>query len=188
MKHRTLTFIALCFSGLVAGLYFLKTSLNIPSRETGQSLPLPTPKVSPFELLETNSPPLEANPKSTPFSPPATASPAFTIDDMAKPPGPYDIAVPSGARVPAVLMDRRGPDYSPETAAIMNAIIEEFAAKIDEAKRANRNEDEAWEEAREVADNLYRQFFGFEAFNEATLEAAGEAYEESSAQNPPSAR
>jgi hypothetical protein len=85
-------------------------------------------------------------------------------------------------------MDGGGPDDSEETRNIMNGIIEEFAVKIQEAKQANRKMDEAWEEAREAADDRYRQFFGFEAFNAATLEAAGEAYEESSAEKPPPAR
>jgi len=188
MKRVIFTLAALCFIGLIAAIYFWTTSQRTPSHEKGQIPPTAHSKKSPSDFPQPSSPPLEAQPKPNPFSPPAPASPAFTIDDMAKPPGPADIAVPRGARVPAVLMDGGGPDDSPETAAIMNAIIEEFAAKIDEAKRSNRNEEEAWEEAREMADDRYRQFFGFEAFNEATLEAAGEAYEESSAQNPPPVR
>jgi hypothetical protein len=188
MKRAIFTLAALCILGLIVGFYICPPKKKNPFREKGQSPPTTHSKKSVSDFPQPTSPPLEAQPKPTPFSPPAPASPAFTIDDMAKPPGPTDIAVPRGARVPAVLMDGGGPDDSPETAAIINVIIEEFAAKIDEAKLANRNEEEAWEEAREVADDRYRQFFGFEAFNEATLEAAGEAYEESSAQNPPPVR
>jgi len=187
MKCATLTLTTLCILGVIVVFFFGTTSPKNPSHEKSLSLPKTNPKTASTDLAQTNTRSLEAKPKSPSFPPPAPVSPAFTVDDMANPPGPADIAVPSGARVPAVLMNGGGPDDSPETAAIMNDIIEEFAAKIDEAKQANRNEEEAWEEAREAADDRYRQFFGFEAFNEATLKAAGEAYEESSAQNPPPA-
>lgn len=80
--------------------------------------------------------------------------------------------------MPAILMDEGSPDDSAETQNIMAGIIAEFSERIQKAKQTNRNMEEAWEEAREAADERYRQFFGFEAFNEATLEAAGEAAEE----------
>ena len=89
-----------------------------------------------------------------------------------------DIVVPHGARVPAVLMDAGSPDDSPEVRNIMDGIAEEFAETIREAKRKNLDMQEAWEEARDTADARYRFFFGFDAFNAATLETAGEAADE----------
>ena len=124
--------------------------------------------------------------------PPAQPAPLNQPDFEVSTVGPAirtsDIVVPPGVQVPAVLMDGGGPDDSAETQAIMNGIIEEFAEKIQEAKRTNRNTEEAWEEARQAADDRYRQFFGFEAFNATTLEAAGEAYQESNSTLAPPIR
>jgi len=188
MKRAILTLTVLCILGLIAGIYFLMNPPKTSFREKGQDPPTTNSKKSLSDFPQPSSALLEAKPKSPPLSPIVFVSPDFAVDDMAQTHGSADIPVPNGARVPAVLLDRGGPVDSPETAAIMNTIIEDFAAKIEEAKRANRNEEVAWEEAREMADDQYKQFFGFEAFNEATLEAAGEAYEESSRQNPIPAR
>ena len=135
--------------------------------------------------------PVPPNPPEKPLSPaqPATVNqPDFEVSTVGPAIRTSDIVVPPGVQVPAVLMDGGGPDDSAETQAIMNGIIEEFAEKIQEAKRTNRNTEEAWEEARQAADDRYRQFFGFDAFNTATLEAAGEAYEESNSTLAPVVR
>jgi hypothetical protein len=170
----------------VAFYFLLKTS-QLPQKEE-QFIPPPIIQKAPHNLSLQSSANLETPTATVASEERPQESISIENDSTRSTPATTDIVVPSGARVPAVLMDGGGPNDSPETAAIINVIIEEFAAKIDEAKRVNRNEEEAWEEAREVADDRYRQFFGFEAFNEATLEAAGEAYEESSAENLPPVR
>ena len=174
---------------LIGGFYLWSTSLEsphpIPLPAPSKSNPLPPPpdwpQITPAPWVAPQSP-------STATPPHAPVSTGFAVDSNASKPSPQDIPVPFGAQVPAVLMDGGGPDDSPETADIMNSILEEFAEKITAAKLANRNEHEAWEEAREAADDRYRQFFGFEAFNEATRETAGEAFDESSAQQQPPSR
>jgi hypothetical protein len=187
MKQITLTGIiaALGVAGVTI-IYFLepratsvslsKITTSAPSEKKHSSRPAQdfSSNITPSEKP---TPPLLAQP--TP-----TDQPVFEVSTPTQVVRASDIIVPHGARVPAVLMDGGGPDDSPETQAIMNGMIEEFAEKIQEAKRTNRNMDEAWEEAREAADDRYRQFFGFEAFNAATLEAAGDAYEEATAATP----
>ena len=135
--------------------------------------------------------PVPPNHPEKPLSPAQPApvnQPAFEVSTVGPAIRTSDIVVPPGVQVPAVLMDGGGPDDSAETQDIMNGIVEEFAEKIQEAKRTNRNMEEAWEEAREEADDRYRQFFGFEAFNAATIESAGEAYEESNSTLTPAVR
>lgn len=118
----------------------------------------------------------------------AVDSHSFSVEQSSKATGEGtgDIVVPIGSRVPAALMDGGSSEDSLETKAIINAIIEEFTSKINDARKANANPNQAWEEARSVADERYQQFFGFEAYNAATLETAGEAYEEATLQPPPS--
>ena len=137
--------------------------------------------------------PVPPNPPEKPTPPPPAQpapvnQPAFEVSTVGPAIRSSDIVVPPGVQVPAVLMDGGGPDDSAETQDIMNGIVEEFAEKILEAKRTKRNMEEAWEEARQAADDRYRQFFGFDAFNTATLEAAGEGYEESNSTLAPAIR
>ena len=135
--------------------------------------------------------PVPPNHPEKPLSPAQPApvnQPAFEVSTVGPAIRKSDIVVPPGVQVPAVLMDGGGPDDSAETQDIMNGIVEEFAEKILEAKRTKRNMEEAWEEARQAADDRYRQFFGFEAFNAATIESAGEAYEESNSALTPAVR
>jgi len=187
MKQITLTGIiaALGVAG-VAIIYFLEpraTSVSLSKITT--SAPSGKKHSSrPAQEFPSNIPPSEKPTAPRLAQPTPTNQPVFEVSTPTQVVRASDIIVPHGARVPAVLMDGGGPDDSPETQAIMNGMIEEFAEKIQEAKRTNRNMDEAWEEAREAADDRYRQFFGFEAFNAATLEAAGDAYEEATAATP----
>lgn len=187
MKQKTIAlFLTACAALAITFFFFLKTS-PLPQKEE-KFTPPPIAQQAPHNLSLQSSANLEipTTPAASEERPKESIS--FEIDSTRSAPTTTDILVPPGARVPAVLMDGGGPDDSEETRNIMNSIIEEFAAKIQEAKQANRNMDEAWEEAREAADDRYRQFFGFEAFNAATLEAAGEAYEESTSLPPASER
>jgi hypothetical protein len=178
MKHKSIGFGLTIFATIGLVFYvFLKIS-PLPQKEKKTE----SPQVAQNGL---QNPSLQSS--ATFKRPPATDislikpedSGSFEVDTTRSAHAATDIVVPPGARVPAVLMDAGAPDDSEETRNIMTGIIEEFAAKIQEAKQANRNMEEAWEQARAAADDSYRQFFGFEAYNAASLEAAGEAYEES---------
>ena len=153
--------------------------LNEKKQSSPRSFDFPSPV--PPNAPEKRTPPPPAQPATV-------NQPDFEVSTVGPAIRTSDIVVPPGVQVPAVLMDGGGPDDSAETQAIMNGIIEEFAEKIQEAKRTNRNTEEAWEEARQAADDRYRQFFGFEAFNATTLEAAGEAYQESNSTLAPPIR
>ena len=187
----TLIFAALAVAG-VAFFYSLQSpSASAPISRYAASV-LNEKKYAPPLALDFLSP-VPPNPPEKPTPPPPAQpapvnQPAFEVSTVGPAIRKSDIVVPPGVQVPAVLMDGGGPDDSAETQDIMNGIVEEFAEKIQEAKRTNRNMEEAWEEAREEADDRYRQFFGFEAFNAATIESAGEAYEESNSTLTPAVR
>ena len=187
MKCSRLSLLVLLLVGIVVAIYFLTKSPNINAPQLATTIHSSVTDKTPQDFPRESSRMLEDKRQVPSLLSSATDAPDFVVDFTANKPAANDIAVPNGARVPAVLMDGGGPDDSPETKAIINAIIEEFAEKIKEAQKANRNAEEAWEEARETADERYRQFFGFEAFNAASLQAAGEAYEEATAQSPPTA-
>jgi hypothetical protein len=187
----TSIFAAFTIVGLAFFYAFQSPATSAPISKNATSV-LSEKKYAPHLALDSPSP-VPPNPpnKPTPPSPapPATANqPAFEVSTIGPAIRTSDIVVPAGVQVPAVLMDGGGPDDSAETQDIMNGIVEEFADKIQEAKRTNRNMEEAWEEAREEANDRYRQFFGFEALNAATIESAGEAYEESNSTLAPAAR
>jgi hypothetical protein len=80
-------------------------------------------------------------------------------------------------------MDAGSPQDGVPINSIISGIIDEFVETINEAKRTNQNMQEAWEEARQTADERYRLFFGDDAYNGATLEAAIEANEEAASTN-----
>lgn len=118
--------------------------------------------------------------KSSPTAEAASAEPKLR-------PG-LELEVPIGAKVPAALMDAGGQDDGPEIREILDSITNEFIAAMDHARQAGRNLEEAWDEARHVADEKYKLFFGQDAFNEATLEAAVEALEDGTSQPAPTAQ
>lgn len=178
MKHKSIRFGLTTFATIGLVFYvFLKISPMPQKEKKTESPPVAQDGLQNAPLLSSET--FEKPPDSAPSVIRPEDSSSFEVDTTRSAHAATDIVVPPGARVPAVLMDAGAPDDSEETRNIMNGIIEEFAAKIQEAKQANRNMEEAWEEARAAADDSYRQFFGFEAYNAASLEAAGEAYEES---------
>ena len=95
-----------------------------------------------------------------------------------------DLEVPVGAKVPAALMDAGGKDDGPEIREVLDAITNEFIAAIEHSRQAGRDPEMAWDEALRVADEKYKLFFGQEAYNEATMEAAVEGIEEKEALPP----
>lgn len=182
MKCKTIgvIFTALCMASVAFYFFLQPHTTETPGHKsttpvtTGAKLPHPPASLNPS---------FSKNPTPIPTRSEPSSESAFEVSDAVSSARASDIVVPPGARVPAALMDGGGPDDSEETRNIMNGIIEEFAQKIEQARLEKRNPNEAWEEAREAADDRYRQFFGFEAFNEATLESAGEAAEESASLN-----
>lgn len=187
----TLIFAAFAVAG-VAFFYSLQSPATSPPITQNATSVLNEKKYAPPLALDFPFP-VPPNPPEKPTPPPLAQptpvnQPAFEVSTVGPAIRTSDIVVPPGVQVPAVLMDGGGPDDSAETQDIMNGIVEEFAEKIIEAKRTNRNTEVAWEEARQAADDRYRQFFGFDAFNTATLEAAGEAYEESNSTLAPVVR
>ena len=187
MKRKTIALFLTVCAALAMAFYFLLKTSQLPQKEE-KIIPPPIAQKAPHNLSLQSSANFESPPTPAASEERPKESIILEVDTTRSTPAATDIVVPPGARVPAALMDGGGPDDSEETRNIMNGIIEEFAVKIQEAKQANRKMDEAWEEAREAADDRYRQFFGFEAFNAATLEAAGEAYEESTSLPPASER
>lgn len=187
MKNKSIAVVFTALTALVLAFSLFLFRDELPQKEE-KIIPPPIAQKAPYNLSLQSSANLETPTATVASEERPKESISLEVDTTRSTPAATDIVVPPGARVPTALMDGGGPDDSEETRNIMNSIIEEFAVKIQEAKQANRNMDEAWEEAREVADDRYRQFFGFEAFNAATLEAAGEAYEESSAKNLPPVR
>ncbi len=187
MKRLRWHLFALVVAGLGLFIYFLiKTPVATEGRD---EIPKPPSRLS-------TAHPRTIEPASIPddrhmgpaHRPAAVDSHSFSVEQSsnATGEGTGDIVVPIGSRVPAALMDGGSSEDSLETKAIINAIIEEFTSKINDARKANANPNQAWEDARSVADERYQQFFGFEAYNAATLETVGEADEEATLQTPPS--
>ena len=96
-----------------------------------------------------------------------------------------DIEVPQNYSIPATLMDAGAPDDSQETKAMMKSIMDDFANSIQVAKNSGQKEVDAWEEARQKADERYRLLFGEDAFKEASLAAAIDAIEENNPARSP---
>jgi hypothetical protein len=187
MKRLRWHLFALVVAGLGLFIYFLiKTPVATESRD---EIPKPPSRLSTAHprTIEPARIPVERH-MGPEHRPVAVDSHSFSVEQSsnATGEGTGDIVVPIGSRVPAALMDGGSSEDSLETKAIINAIIEEFTSKINDARKANANPNQAWEDARSVADERYQQFFGFEAYNAATLETAGEADEEATLQTPPS--
>ena len=187
MKRLRWHLFALVVAGLGLFIYFLiKTPVATESRD---EIPKPPSRLSTAHprTIEPARIPVERH-MGPEHRPVAVDSHSFSVEQSsnATGEGTGDIVVPIGSRVPAALMDGGSSEDSLETKAIINAIIEEFTSKINDARKANANPNQAWEDARSVADERYQQFFGFEAYNAATLETVGEADEEATLQTPPS--
>jgi hypothetical protein len=180
-------------SALISIIFFLETPETPKAslyhdirKKVANATPVPEARASDFPSVDI--PKREPVPLlSTP--PQATNEPLFEVDSANSSLRSSDIVVPHGARVPAVLMDGGAPNDSPQVRQVMDGIVEDFQESLKEAQQTNRNMREAWEEAREAADDRYKFFFGFEAFNAATLETATEALEETkSTPNTPGQR
>ena len=181
--NKKLIFIILAFSVLLFAILFLIQSPSVPDsvKHDGVSLSKERDKAQSYEPAGT---PIPVEPsrvsESTPapVQPEPVQEPTFEVSSEAAPLSAADLVVPPGARVPAILMDAGSPQDGVPINNIISGIIDEFVETINEAKRTNQNMQEAWEEARQTADERYRLFFGDDAYNGATLEAAIEANEE----------
>jgi len=97
-----------------------------------------------------------------------------------------DLAVPYGAAIPAAFLDEGAPGESESEREALKAIKEEFFKSVQQSTKDGMSSTQAWEEARQKSDAMYRSLFGDEPSTEATLEAAREAAEEMEANNVPS--
>lgn len=107
---------------------------------------------------------------------PDVATPA---DGPSVPPGrDLEIAVPTGARVPVVFYDQQ-----PRPAA-QQAFLDRIAAEFSEvvsSPPAGYSQQEVWEAARKIADERYTVLYGFDAFNQISMQAAKEALKDKKA-------
>ena len=97
-----------------------------------------------------------------------------------------DLAVPYGAAIPAAFLDEGAPGESESEREGLKAIKEEFFKSVQKSTKDGISSSQAWEEARQKSDAMYRSLFGDEPSTEASLEAAGEAAEEMEANKVPS--
>jgi hypothetical protein len=97
-----------------------------------------------------------------------------------------DLAVPYGAAIPAVFLDEGAPGESESEKEALSRIKEEFFKSVQRSMKDGVSAKQAWEEACQKSDAMYRSLFGEEPSTEATLEAAREAAEEMEANKVPS--
>jgi hypothetical protein len=97
-----------------------------------------------------------------------------------------DLAVPYGAAIPAAFLDEGAPGESESEREALKTIKEEFFKSVQKSTKDGMSSSQAWEEARQKSDAMYRSLFGDEPSTEASLEAAGEAAEEMEANKVPS--
>jgi len=186
--NKKLIFSILAFIVLAFAILFFLQSPSVPEslKQDGVSLSKERDKAQSYEPGET---PIPVEPSrvsestSAPAQPEPVKEPAFEVSSESAPLTAADLVVPPGARVPAILMDAGSPQDGVPINSIISGIIDEFVETINEAQRTNQNMQEAWEEARQTADERYRLFFGDDAYNGATLEAAIEANEEAATTN-----
>jgi len=186
--NKKLIFSILAFIALAFAILFFLQSPSVPEslKQDGVSLSKERDKAQSYEPGETRmpvEPSRVSESTSAPAQPEPAKEPTFEVSSESAPLTAADLVVPTGARVPAILMDAGSPQDGVPINSIISGIIDEFVETINEAQRTNQNMQEAWEEARQTADERYRLFFGDDAYNGATLEAAIEANEEAASTN-----
>ena len=88
------------------------------------------------------------------------------------------VAVPTGAKVPVVFYDNE-PRPVPQQQAL-DRIATEFSDTVNNPP-AGYSQQEVWEAARKIADERYTVLYGFDAFNQISMQAAKEALKEKKA-------
>ena len=119
-------------------------------------------------------------------SAPATATTPETTEaaaeETATPPAPasrdLNIAVPTGAKVPVVFYDNQARPLPQQQA--LDGIASEFNEIISNPP-PGYTQAEVWEAARKLADERYTVLYGFEAFNQMSMQAAREALKDKKA-------
>jgi len=98
--------------------------------------------------------------------------PAIPAQDTYVPPANLVYEIEAGMRAPVALLPHDKP-MSPQVAGALESIRLDFDREISAAA----DPAEVWDQARERADNAYRKMFGFEAFNQLSMQDAREALE-----------
>lgn len=88
------------------------------------------------------------------------------------------VPVPTGAKVPVVFYDNE-PRPQPQQQAL-DRIATEFSDTVNNPP-AGYSQQEVWEAARKIADERYTVLYGFDAFNQMSMQAAKEALKEKKA-------
>lgn len=88
------------------------------------------------------------------------------------------VPVPTGAKVPVVFYDNE-PRPLPQQQAL-DRIATEFSDTVNNPP-AGYSQQEVWEAARKIADERYTVLYGFDAFNQISMQAAKEALKEKKA-------
>ena len=168
-----------------ASLFFWRENQEIQDATKGHAKSTPATSFSPKPPIYAVKPqavvPSKNISKTEPLESSAASEAASTTAQCRQ---VLDLEVPVGAKVPAALMDAGGKDDGPEIREVLDAITNEFIAAIEHSRQAGRDPEVAWDEALRVADEKYKLFFGQEAYNEATMEAAVEGIEEKEALTP----
>lgn len=107
------------------------------------------------------------------------ASLGIPVRDAYTPPSNIVYEIEAGMRAPVALLPHDQP-MSPQVAAALESIRQDF----DKAVSSTPDPAAVWEEARERADAEYRMFFGFDAFNQKTMQDAREALESKKVSQP----
>jgi hypothetical protein len=121
---------------------------------------------------------------SAPAAPNAEAAAPEATPAAGEPPAPVrstrdlEIPVPTGAKVPVVFYDQE-PRPLPQQQAL-DRIAAEFSDTVSRPP-AGYSQQEVWEAARKIADERYTVLYGFDAFNQISMQAAKEALKEKKA-------
>jgi hypothetical protein len=125
---------------------------------------------------------------SAPAAATTTETTEVAAEETTTPPAPatrdLNIAVPTGAKVPVVFYDNEARPLPQQQA--LDRIATEFSDTVNNPP-AGYSQQEVWEAARKIADERYTVLYGFDAFNQISMQAAKEALKEKKAAAPQAA-
>lgn len=153
----------------------------VPSPASGVDGPVPVPDADPGQPAS----PALSTAGAVPGSPGSTITDVATVaaalgiplQDTYTPPENIVYEIEAGMRAPVALLPHDKP-MSPQVAAALESIRQDF----DKAVSTAPDPAAAWEDARKRADEEYKMFFGFDAYNQRAMQDALEALESRKAQ------
>ena len=123
---------------------------------------------------------------SAPAAAPTPEAAEAAAEETGAPPAPatrdLNIPVPTGAKVPVVFYDNQARPLPQQQA--LDRIANEFSETINNPP-AGYSQQEVWDAARKLADERYTVLYGFDAFNQMSMQAAKEALKEKKAATVP---